>query len=59
MTPEDAAALEAMPFPLTVWRAYDAEPDFTLICASCIIAVPRLAGGSKGVAAMPRRKAAA
>ena len=27
MTPEDAAALEAMPFPLTVWRAYDAEPD--------------------------------
>lgn len=27
MTPEDAAALEAMTFPLTVWRAYDAEPD--------------------------------
>ena len=27
MTPEDAAALEAMAFPLTVWRAYDAEPD--------------------------------
>ena len=27
MTPEDAAALEAMPFPLTVWRAYDTEPD--------------------------------
>lgn len=27
MTPEDAAALEAMPFPLTVWRAYDADPD--------------------------------
>ena len=27
MTPEDAAALDAMPFPLTVWRAYDAEPD--------------------------------
>ena len=31
MTPEDAAALEAMQFPLTVWRAYDAEryPDDT------------------------------
>jgi hypothetical protein len=27
MTPEDAAALDAMQFPLTVWRAYDAEPD--------------------------------
>lgn len=27
MTPEDAAALEAMPFPMTVWRAYDADPD--------------------------------
>lgn len=27
MTPEDAAALEAMPFPLTVWRAYDADSD--------------------------------
>ena len=27
MTPEDAAALEAMQFPLTVWRAYDADPD--------------------------------
>ena len=27
MTPEDAAALEAMPFPLTVWRAYDGDPD--------------------------------
>ena len=27
MTPEDAAALEAMPFPLTVWRAYDSDPD--------------------------------
>ena len=27
MTPEDSAALEAMPFPLTVWRAYDADPD--------------------------------
>ena len=27
MTPEDAAALEAMAFPLTVWRAYDADPD--------------------------------
>ena len=27
MTPEDAAALEVMPFPLTVWRAYDADPD--------------------------------
>ena len=25
--PEDAAALEAMPFPLTVWRAYDGDPD--------------------------------
>ena len=25
MTPEDAAALDAMQFPLTVWRAYDAE----------------------------------
>lgn len=25
MTPEDAAALERMEFPLTVWRAYDAE----------------------------------
>lgn len=24
MTPEDAAALDAMTFPLTVWRAYDA-----------------------------------
>lgn len=31
MTPEDAAALDAMQFPLTVWRAYDAEryPDGT------------------------------
>lgn len=31
MTPEDAAALEAMQFPLTVWRAYDANryPDDT------------------------------
>ena len=27
MTPEDSAALEAMPFPLTVWRAYDGDPD--------------------------------
>ena len=27
MTPEDDAALDAMPFPLTVWRAYDADPD--------------------------------
>lgn len=25
MTPEDAAELEAMTFPLTVWRAYDRE----------------------------------
>lgn len=25
MTPEDAAALDAMQFPLTVWRAYDAD----------------------------------
>ena len=25
MTPEDAAALDAMTFPLTVWRAYDIE----------------------------------
>ena len=25
MTPEDAAALDRMEFPLTVWRAYDAE----------------------------------
>ena len=24
---KDAAALEAMPFPLTVWRAYDVDPD--------------------------------
>lgn len=31
MTPEDAMALESMQFPLTVWRAYDAEryPDDT------------------------------
>lgn len=31
MTPEDAAALDAMQFPLTVWRAYDAVryPDDT------------------------------
>jgi hypothetical protein len=31
MTPEDAAALDAMQFPLTVWRAYDAKryPDDT------------------------------
>lgn len=31
MTPEDAAALDAMQFPLTVWRAYDATryPDDT------------------------------
>ena len=31
MTPEDAAALDAMQFPLTVWRAYDAQryPDDT------------------------------
>ena len=27
MTVEDANALDAMQFPLTVWRAYDAEPD--------------------------------
>lgn len=27
MTPEDAAALEAMPFPLTVWRAYESDDD--------------------------------
>lgn len=27
MTPEDAAELDAMQFPLTVWRAYDKEPD--------------------------------
>ena len=27
MTPEDAAALEAMAFPLTVWRAYDSDDD--------------------------------
>ena len=27
MTPEDAADLDAMKFPLTVWRAYDSEPD--------------------------------
>ncbi len=27
MTPEDAADLDAMQFPLTVWRAYDSEPD--------------------------------
>ena len=49
MTPEDAAALEAMPFPLTVWRAYDADPT------------PAYRGRStsSGVAAMPRRKAAA
>lgn len=31
MTPEDAMALESMQFPLTVWRAYDAQryPDDT------------------------------
>ena len=27
MTPEDAAELEKMEFPLKVWRAYDREPD--------------------------------
>ena len=27
MTPEDAAALDAMQFPLTVWRAYDTAYD--------------------------------
>lgn len=27
MTPEDAADLDVMEFPLTVWRAYDSEPD--------------------------------
>ena len=27
MTPEDAADLDKMQFPLTVWRAYDNEPD--------------------------------
>ena len=27
MTPEDAADLDNMQFPLTVWRAYDNEPD--------------------------------
>ena len=27
MTPEDAAALDKMQFPLTVWRAYDGDPD--------------------------------
>lgn len=27
MTPEDAADLDKMQFPLTVWRAYDSEPD--------------------------------
>ena len=27
MTPEDAAELEAMTFPLTVWRAYDPSYD--------------------------------
>lgn len=27
MTPEDADALNKMSFPLTVWRAYDSEPD--------------------------------
>lgn len=27
MTPEDAEALDKMQFPLTVWRAYDNEPD--------------------------------
>ena len=27
MTPEDAADLDKMQFPLTVWRAYDADPD--------------------------------
>ncbi len=29
MTPEDAAALDAMQFPVTVWRAYDPELDYT------------------------------
>lgn len=28
MTPEDAATLDAMQFPLTVWRAYDANPIY-------------------------------
>ena len=27
MTPEDAKALDAMPFPITIYRAYDSEPD--------------------------------
>ena len=27
MTPEDAADLDKMQFPLTVWRAYDGDPD--------------------------------
>lgn len=27
MTPEDAASLDAMQFPITVYRAYDREPD--------------------------------
>lgn len=27
MTPEDATALDAMQFPITVYRAYDREPD--------------------------------
>lgn len=27
MTPEDAKALDAMPFPITIYRAYDFEPD--------------------------------
>lgn len=27
MTPEDAMALDAMQFPITIYRAYDSEPD--------------------------------
>lgn len=29
MTPEDAKALDEMQFPVTVWRAYDPELDYT------------------------------
>lgn len=56
MTPEDAAALEAMPFPLTVWRAYDEYQERSktsgdraeqLAWAMIVLLAGQLIGGSK------------
>lgn len=34
MTPEDAKALDAIPFPITIYRAYDSEPDTGISCST-------------------------